>query len=276
MRVALVFAVAAIAAFSVGLDAGQAPLPDSEPFLTAARENLARAGRVQDRFYYKERRTELHMNPFGKIGTGGTRVHEYTPDSEPGVYYRRLIERDGAPVADSKPERIDRRNRRPQGRSSVEDTASVLRFTLDRRERIDGRDVILVAFEPKEDARPETREGRLAKVLRGTVWIDEAAREVIRAEATAIDDVSYGLGVIARLREGASMSLTRERVHDQVWLPTSVRFSGEGRALLFRKLTIDHVIEWFDYKLADDPETRIQRQSEAGPEQRSNPPRERE
>jgi len=261
MRVTRVLVVAAVAVLSVGagLGARQAPLPESEPFLTAVRENLARAGRVQDRFSYKERRTELHMNPFGKIGTGGSRVHEFIPGSDPGLFYRRLIERDGTAVADSDLERIDRRNRRPQGRSGVEDTVAVLRFTLDRRERSDGRDVIVVTFEPKPNARPETREGRIAKVLRGTIWIDEAAREVMRAEATAIDDVSYGLGVIARLRKGASLSLTRERVADDVWLPTSVRFSGEGRALLFRKLTVNHVIEWFDYRLADDLESRIQR-----------------
>jgi hypothetical protein len=121
---------------------------------------------------------------------------------------------------------------------------------MNRRERIDGRDVIVVLFEPKPEAKPQTREGRLAKVLKGTIWVDEAAREVMRAEATAIDDVSYGFGMIARLNKGATMSLTREQVDGDVWLPTSIRFSGEGRALMFRKLTVNHVIEWFDYRAA--------------------------
>jgi hypothetical protein len=244
VRIVLASILTAVAS----LHAQQAPLPDPDVFLTAARENLARAGRVQDRYAYKERRTALHKNPFGKIGTGGVRVQEVTPGPEPGVFYRRLLERDGEPVTDSEPERSERR-RRPEGSSSIADTASVLAFTIDRRERVDGRDVIVVTFEPKPDAKPRTREGRLARVLEGTIWIDEAAREVIRAEAVAIDDVSYGFGVIAKLRKGATMSLTRERVDDRVWLPTSVRFSGDGRALLFRKLTVNHVIEWFDYRL---------------------------
>jgi hypothetical protein len=165
------------------------------------------------------------------------------------VTWRLLLERDGKPVPDARPERSERR-RSPEERSSVEDTASVLAFTMDRRERIDGRDVIVVRFEPKPDARPQTREGKLATVLEGTIWVDEAAREVIRAEATAIDDVSYGFGMIARLNKGATMSLTREQVDGDVWLPTSVRFSGAGRALIFRRLTVNHVIQWFDYQLA--------------------------
>jgi hypothetical protein len=35
---------------------------------------------------------------------------------------------------------------------------------------------------------------------------------------------------------------------DTVWLPTSIRLSGEGRALLLRKLDIQFFVEWFDYK----------------------------
>jgi hypothetical protein len=246
VRASLVTVVLAVAA--VAAPAGQpAPLPDPEAFFAATRDNLARAGQLQDRFAYKERRTELHMNPFGRLGTGGVRVQQVTPlPGQPGVFERRLLERDGKPVPDSKPERFERR-RRPQGRSSIDDAASALTFTIDRRERIDGRDVIVVRFAPKPGAKPQTREGRLATVLEGAVWIDEAAHEVMRAEATAIDDVSYGFGMIAKLKKGASMSLTRAPVASQIWLPTSVRFSGEGTAMLFRKLTVKHVIEWFDY-----------------------------
>jgi len=229
--------------------AQQAPLPAPEAFFDAARENLARAGQAQRRYAYKERRTELHRNPFGRIGTGGIVVSQVTPGDEPGVTWRLLLERDGKPVPDATSERSERR-RRPEGRSSVEDAASALTFSMDRRERIGGRDVIVVRFEPKPNARPQTREGKIATVLEGTIWVDEAAREVMRAEATAMDDVSYGFGMIARLHKGAKLSLTRERVDGDVWLPTSVRFSGEGRALLFRRLTVNHVIEWFDYQAA--------------------------
>ena len=39
-----------------------------------------------------------------------------------------------------------------------------------------------------------------------------------------------------------------ERVDADTWLPTSIRLSGDGRAMLFRKLRVDHLIEWFDYR----------------------------
>src|SRR5687767_9960331 len=208
------------------------PLPDEEAFFAAARENLARANREQNRYAYKERRTELHMNPFGRLGTGEVRLYEVTPAPEPSVYFRRLLERDGKPVADSKPERQQRRMR-TQGPSAVDDTVATLRFAIDRREMRNGRDHIVVRFEPRPGADPKTREGRMARSFKGTIWVDEMLREVTRVEAVAIDDISYGFGLIARLNEGTVVTLTRERVDDTIWLPTSMHFKGNGRALLF-------------------------------------------
>ena len=38
------------------------PLPDPEPFFEAVRANLTRSQEEQNRFAYKERRTELDLN----------------------------------------------------------------------------------------------------------------------------------------------------------------------------------------------------------------------
>ena len=89
----------------------------------------------------------------------------------------------------------------------------------------------------------------MAQAFKGFIWVDEAAREVMRAEATAIDDLSYGFGLLARIRKGSTVMLTRERIDNSVWLPTSIKFKGDGRALFaLRKLHIDFSVEWFDYR----------------------------
>src|SRR5512147_1898651 len=58
------------------------PLPDPEPFFAAVRENMARSQSQQNRFAYKERRTELRVNPFGRIGTGATMVYDVMPAAD--------------------------------------------------------------------------------------------------------------------------------------------------------------------------------------------------
>lgn len=232
------------ATFPRSLSVQQRPLPDEREFFEAARANLARSNEIQYQYAYRERRTEVHMNPFGRLGTGEVRLYQVTPGPSPRVYFRELLERAGKPVPEEAPERQERR---PTTGRSLADVMATLRFTLAGREVRNGRDMIIVQFEARPDADPQTRQGRIAKVLKGRIWVDEAAREVVRAEATAMDSVSFG-GIIARLNEGAEVAFTRERVDGDVWLPTSVRMQGHGRALLVRRLNIDYFIEWFDYR----------------------------
>jgi hypothetical protein len=229
------------------LAAAQAPLPAEEPFFAAVRDNMKRANREQYRYAYRERRTELHTNPFGRLGTGDVVVYDVTPGPEPSVTFRKLLEKNGKPVLDSRPEREERKVRR-EGPSTVDDTVATLQFAIDRRESLNGRNAIVVRFEPRRDGKPQTREGKLAKAFRGFIWVDEAAQEVVRVEATAIDDLSYGLGFVARLNKGSTVTLIRERIDDHIWLPTSIKFKGNGRALLVRKLNIDFAVEWFNYR----------------------------
>ncbi len=247
MRALCVGLCVGLCALPVAVVSAQRPLPEEQAFFTAARENLSRANRAQDRYAYRERRNEIHRNPFGRIGTGEVRLYDVRPGDEPGVWFRRLLERGGVPVTDSEPERVQRRGR-PQGRSAIDDTVATLRFAIDRREVVNGRDTILIRFDPRQDARPQTREGRMAKAFKGVIWVDEATHEVTRVEAVAIDDISYGFGLLARLHEGTVVTLTRERIDGDIWLPTSIRFKGEGRAMVVRKLHIDYGIEWFDYQ----------------------------
>jgi len=236
---------------TAGLLAQQArPLPEYESFVTATRNNLIRSQREQFNYAYRERRTEFHTNPFGRIGSGAVEGWDVTPIENGTVILRRLIERDGKPVVDGEVDRIKvREERRRQGRRTVmEDIVAVLSFKMVGRQSVDGRDAIVFTFTPKPDAEPETREGRIAKAFTGRAFVDEAAREVMRIEAKALDTISFGFGLIARLREGTTVTLHREPIGDGLWLPTSIRFAGEGRALLFRKLIVDQRIEWSNYR----------------------------
>ncbi len=228
----------------------QDTLPDATSFFAAVRENLARAGRVQNQFAYKERRTQVHMNPFGRIGTGGVVLYDITPNPSGPGFTRRVLERDGKPVANGEVETFGQRRRRDraQSPSAIQDTAAALDFAIDRRVVFEGRPAILVTFTPKPDAEPMTREGRLARSFTGKIWVDEGESEVMRVEATAIDSITYGYGLLARLNKGTVVTLVRERIEEGLWLPTSIRFQGEGRALLLRKLNVDFQIEWFDYR----------------------------
>ena len=228
------------------------PLPDADAFYEKVRQNMTRSQQEQNRYAYKERRTDLHTNPFGRIGTGGTRLFEVVPEPDGLSATRRLIEKDDVPAADLSPERIRFPQRRNPGESrNVDDVVRTLSFSIARREIVDGHDSIVIDFQPRPDARPSTRQGRLARVFQGSMWVNEAAHEVERVEATAIQNLSFGLGLLARVRKGATVSVERKPVEGGVWMLTTLRFNGEGRAMVFRKLNVDYAMDWFDYRLVD-------------------------
>jgi hypothetical protein len=245
---AMLLAAGSLAAGGAGQPAR--PLPD-ETFLEVVRANLTRSQQEQDLYAYKERRSDVHINPFGRIGTDGSRVFEVTPGPDRSVFYRRLIEREGTPVARAEPERQERRSR-AQAKAIVDDAVANLSFTIDRRDTLLGRDAIAIAFAARPEAKPRTREGKLARLFKGTIWVDERAREVMRIDAVTTGDLTYGFGLLARLNEGTTITVTREPVDASLWLPTSIHFVGEGRAMLVRKLSIDYSIAWFDYRKVAD------------------------
>jgi hypothetical protein len=270
-RASLVILCALIAAHS----AGQNPdLPPRDAFLRETRDALSRSQQLWHRYAYKERRTELHTNPFGRMGMGGTRLTEVRPAADPRLTYRRIIERNGVAVSQPELDRQDAEHRtrvadvqrdiadadgdaatrreqdnllaERRAQRVVADVVNALRFELERREMRDGRPAIVISFAGRPEARPSTREGRVARVFAGHIWVDEAAREVVHVEAVAKDDVSFG-GFIAKIYEGTKGVVHRQEVEPGVWMPTRLTLTGEFRAL-FRRARIDHVVEWFDYR----------------------------
>ena len=252
------------------------PLPDAQTLYKAVRENLARAERVTHLYTYRERRTDVHTNPFGRLGTGGTSVFEVYPSPTRRLTYRRLVERDGKPIPHTELAQQDREYRaraaevlqeqkaqaagsaaapaqqaegaRERRQRQMEDVLDTLQFQLKGRATYQGAPAIVIAFAPKPDARPVTRQGRTAQKFAGTVWVDEATSEVTRIEAKSIEDISYGLGLVARLGQGTTATVTRRPIADKIWMPTELTLSGSGRAVLFRKLDVDFSIEWLDYR----------------------------
>ena len=261
---------------SQGNDASSV-IPDPAAFYAAVRANLARAQRAAHEFSYKERRTNLHTNPFGKLGTDGIDLYEVFPSANSQLTYRRLLERDGVPLTDaaltkqdrayqSKAAEIRRRlqsdseaeyrrradeeaQARRRAQEMIEDVVATLQFRITGSTVRGDRPAITVAFGARPDARSRTREGRIAQKFEGTAWIDAERHEVMHVEAVSIDDIPFGFGIVARLGKGTTGSLTRAPVEPDLWMPTRLRLSGGGRALLFlRKLSIDYAVDWFDYQ----------------------------
>jgi hypothetical protein len=255
------------------------PLPDAATFLADAKKLLASDERLQVQYTYKLRRTDVGRNPFGRIGTGDIKLFEVYPSPIAELTYYRLIETNGVRTPDrelaaqdrKQREKVDdyvsrlrrespadRRRRLEQDsivgsreRAMVNDVVESLDYRLERREAVDGRPAIVVAFSPKPSAKPVTAEGKLVKHFTGRVWVDEQEKHVARVEAEAIDELTYGFGLLVRIDAGMKGAFTRRKTPEGVWLPSQARLVGAGRALVFRRFDLNLVSEYFEYRPID-------------------------
>ena len=105
-------------------------------------------------------------------------------------------------------------------------------FRAVAREDVEGRPAIVMDFSPFPGSRPIEHDALLRK-LAGRVWMDEAEREVVRAEVRNTAGMKFFLGL------GASVSAVNStfefrKVGDTLWLPVRDETRAAGRMFLFK------------------------------------------
>jgi hypothetical protein len=233
--------------------------------LNEVRDRLHTDEFLLDQYTFTERHTERHLDDAGKIKKLASAVYEVYPSPEPGHTYRRLIEQDGRPLTAGELAREDRKQDEKEARTSarlaaaqeerrrreaeaIEEVFRAFDFALAGREMLDGRSSIVVTFRPRPGARATTKAGKILEKFAGRAWVDEEDRQLVRVEASLVDDLSFGLGILAKLKKGATASLVRRKVNDEIWLPAEARFAGKARILLVKAVSLDALSQYSDYR----------------------------
>jgi hypothetical protein len=131
---------------------------------------------------------------------------------------------------------------------AVGDIYTVFDIKLTGRERIEGHDTIAFTLTPRPESKPKTREGEMMKKFIVHAWISEFDYELVRLEAEAIDNLSWGLGFFAKLHKGAQLSFLRRKINNEVWLPAVASYRGSARVGLLWTLRRTGTYEYSGYK----------------------------
>jgi hypothetical protein len=242
-----------------------APLPEGQAFLAEVRERLHTDDFLLDQYTFTEKRTERQLDGNGKVKKVTSSSYEVYPSAEPGHTYRKLVERDGKPLPMEELAKEDRKQqakeakaaarsaeaqaeRRRRETEAIDEIFRLYDIRIVGRETLEGRDAILVTFSSRPGVPTTTKPGKIVKKFSGRAWIDEADRQLVRVEAELTDDLSFGFGILAKLKKGARAQLQRRKVNDEIWLPAEVRFVGHARVFLVKALHIDALSEYSDYK----------------------------
>jgi len=252
------------------------PLPDQEAFLKETRKHLQTDSSVQSSYMYVETRREQKIDKNGRMEEESVRVYESYPGLPGQPRWERLVSENGKPVAageladqdrdrtkkatamakrlESDPGKERARQQRDWDKAhderseAVDDLYVVYAIRMTGRERVEGHDTIAFNLTPRPDSKPKTREGDLMKHFTVKAWISEVDHELVRLEAQAIDNVAFGLGVLARIHKGAQFSFLRRKINGEVWLPAVASYSGSARVGLLWTLRRTGSSEYSGYK----------------------------
>lgn len=124
-------------------------------------------------------------------------------------------------------------------------------FTRVGNETINGHVTVKYHLEPDPNYKAHTRTTEFLKHANGTLWLDEAAAQVVRVDATVITDVSIG-GILAKVYRGAHIYFEQSEVAPGLWFPTYYQADFTGRKL-FVLFEVHEKMSTYNYKRVGGP-----------------------
>ncbi len=93
-------------------------------------------------------------------------------------------------------------------------------------------------FEPSPTFHPPTREARVFSSMTGDLVVDNQQHRICKVKGHLIHDVTFGGGLLGRLKERSSFALEQQQVGPSVWELTAIHVHLEGNALLFKSVSL--------------------------------------
>jgi hypothetical protein len=254
--------------------AQERPLPDFDTFAAEVRTRLATDEERQSGYVFNERRVEQKVDAAGRVTDESVKVYEVYPGLPGEDRYRRLIEEDGRAIPSGRLTKLDGERRqqaeeyarkqadaaqhqkelrqqekvRREYSAAVEDLFHIYDIRMLRREAIDGRDTIFATLTPRRDVKPRTDDGKVMRHFTARAWISESDFELVRVEIEAVDDLSFGLGLLARVHKGTVATYQRRKINNEAWLPAQVTWTASARVLLLRRLRLRGISDFSNYR----------------------------
>jgi hypothetical protein len=255
----IAFALAVIPAWTAPVPVQAAsPLPDIPALLRSVEAHQAELDRAREEYTFRQQQQMTFYDKHGKVRRTEERVSNvFFVHGHP---IETLVSKNGKPLnaGDLKKEQDHatkealKYQNQPYGPDKDDVTVSrllaIIRFSNPRRVIESGRPVIAVDFIGDPHAKTHGRNEDAVKKVRGTVWIDEDAREVKRMQAAFDEPLRIGFGLFATVSPGSNFSFEQALIRNEAWLPTKVDARFDGKAALFVGFHVDLNIRFDQYE----------------------------
>ena len=220
-----------------------APLPDGNEYVRVLVDKHKRREEAQNHYTYDVEQLLEELD--GRGAVTNRKVRRYEIFYVKGEPLQKLVAEDGRPLSKGEQEAEEARVREKvdgavKGRANLGDPGVRLSAILERydfrtvaREDLDGWPALVLEF----TARPGKRdlEGDLVlRSLGGRIWVDEAEKEIVRAEIRNTSAIKFAFGVGATV-SGLSLTIDFRKIEDGLWLPSRIEATADARVLLLKE-----------------------------------------
>ncbi|HVY91331.1 MAG TPA: hypothetical protein VHA14_01230 [Bryobacteraceae bacterium] len=251
----------AVLCIALRVGAQTAAIPDVPTLLREVLEHQRKTDAIREDYTFHELVRTDTLNGDGSVKESASEESEVF--FVHGHRIIQLIKRDGAELNSRDKAKEEQRVRKEiegyskspkpteRGRGGGRDHVvsrilSVAKTTNPRREMFRGRPTLVFDFEGDPKAKANGMDQNAAKKLAGTVWIDEADRQVARLEVRFYDNFRIG-GFLANVQKGTSMNVDQTRIGDGLWMQTGSEDHLAARVVV-KNLRMNVHIQDFDFQ----------------------------
>jgi hypothetical protein len=237
-----------------------APLPDVRQLMLEVQAHQKQLDKVRENYTYTSLQTTQDLDANGQVKK--TEAEENEDFFVNSHVIERTIKKDGKALdghdEQKETERVtklvEKAERTPPGQPlegqsvSISRVLGIMDVLNPRREIYRGRPAIVFDFVGRKDAKTHGLVEDASKKLKGTLWVDEADREVAHIEVSFDDNFRVAGGLFAIIQKGSSFRFDQLPVNGGLWLPTGAEANMQGRLMLVKGIRQHFTERDYDFK----------------------------
>ncbi len=236
------------------------PLPDIPQLMKEVHEHQKQLDKVRENYTYSVSKVVQEIDAKGQVSK--TESQEIEVFFVNGHEIWREVKKDGKPLEGSDLEKetgrvtkkVEKAEKTPPDQPleghviSISRVLEIMDVLNERREIYRGRAAIVFDFIGRKDAKTHGLAEDASKKLQGTIWVDEADRQVVHCDVNFDDNFRVAGGVVATIQKGSNFHLDQAKVNGEIWLPTGTEGSVQARVLLVKGIRQHFTDRYYDYK----------------------------
>lgn len=226
----------------------QAPLPDIRELMREVQEHQKKLDQIRENYTYSSYQVVQDIDANGQVKK--TESSEYEDFFVNGHVIERKVKSNDKPLDEGaqrkETERVTKlvekaektpRDKPLEGPSiTIGRLLEIMDVRNERRELYRGDPTIVFDFVGRKDAKTHGFAEDASKKLQGTIWINEADRQVAHLEVSFIENFRMIGGLVATVQKGSNFRFDQAKVNGEIWLPTGAEGTMQARVLLLKNL----------------------------------------